>query len=160
MGLLVIMITKQYVVRVLVAITFLFSLLIGGCSKTPEPIDYIEIFKERQTVPPSFGLGAPIDPFPDGIQETFSKDDRMFIGLVISEENKNNITFDKFTYYNRNTEQEIEISEVGDSRTFKPGQITLVAFDNPWSVPEQPGTYEFRVYLDNEIVASAVFKVR
>jgi len=154
------MITGQYAVRVLVTTTFLLLLMSGGCSKTPEPIDYIEIFKERQTVPPSFGLGAPIDPFPDGIQETFSKDDRMFLGLVISEENKNNVTFDKYTFYNRNTEQEIEITDVDDLRVFKPDQITLVAFNNPWSVPKEPGTYEIRVYLDNKIVASAVFKVR
>jgi hypothetical protein len=154
------MITKRYVVRVLVAIIFLYSLLVDGCLKIPEPIDYIEIFKERQTVPPSFGLGAPINPHPEGIQETFSKDDRMFIGLVISEENKNNVTFNRYTFYNRETEQEKEIPKNDGSRLFKPGQITLVAFDDPWLVPEQPGIYEFRVYLDNEIVASAVFKVR
>jgi hypothetical protein len=52
---------------------------------------------------------------------------------------------------------------IGDSNylgPFNPGQILIAANPDFWRVPEQPDIYELRIYMGNDIVASALFEVK
>lgn len=129
--------------------------------KKHEFIDSIGISKIGPGVAPSFGPIVPETPYPDFVQEVLNLDDKIYLGLVINEENKEAVTFSKYAFYNKRTGQETVIeTPPGDLGPFQPGQLIIVAFDNPWAVPEQPGTYEIRIYVDNEVMASAIFEVQ
>jgi hypothetical protein len=92
---------------------------VAGCSKAPAPVYFIEIFKARPVLPPSFAVGIwimPPNPNPEHVQEVLNPGDKIYIGLVINRENKENITFSKYTFFGRDTGQEIEVgapSELG-----------------------------------------------
>ena len=84
----------------------------------------------------------------------------MYLGLRISSKIKANVKFSKFTYFNKETGEEIGIGSPSDlMRAWELGQVDLLAFNNPWPVPEEPGDYQVRIYLDNTVVASAMFEV-
>ncbi|OGO22208.1 MAG: hypothetical protein A2144_05140 [Chloroflexi bacterium RBG_16_50_9] len=83
----------------------------------------------------------------------------MYLGLRISERLETDITFSRYTLFNRDTGEEVEAGLPSDLGPFKPGQTTLVGFKNPWILPADPGHYELRVYLDDKVVASARFEV-
>jgi hypothetical protein len=155
---------KFKIILTLLLISLLILILLNGCFRTPGPIYYIQIFKANPMIPPSFGEGAFLrqqEPYPDIIQGTFSRDQAVFLGIVISKEVRNRVTFSKYTFYDKNTKRETDItSQLEDLGPFEPGQITLVAFSHPWKVPEKPDTYEIRVYLEKRIVASALFDVK
>ncbi len=72
---------------------------------------------------------------------------------------KENVTFTKYTFFNKNTSIEVNVSQAEQLGPFQPGQIPLIAFDNPWAAPIQKGQYEFRIYLDNQIVSRALFDI-
>jgi hypothetical protein len=148
-------------IRLMLAVAF--ATLAAACGASPDAVDVISIFEATPHPPPSFGPpipGNPGDPHPDPIQEVFSPGDEMFLGLVVGSQLKKNVTFSKYTFYSRGTGGETEIGSASDRGPFDPGSIRLVAFQQPWVVPDQPGIYEVRVYLEDEAVASAVFEVR
>lgn len=127
----------------------------------PEVISAVQIFKAEQPFPPSGGwvrVSSPT-PYPTAVQQVFNQNDRMFLGVRINPEYSTNVTFSKYTVFNTGNRHEEEIVLPGSSGPFKPGQTVQFGLANPWSVPNQTGTYEIRIYRDGDIVASAVFEV-
>ncbi len=100
------------------------------------------------------------EPYTPGIQEIFTPSEKMALGLSINQQLDQNITFSKYTFFNRKSGEETEIGVQDDLGPFEPGQVILIAWINPWPVPDEPGNYELRVYMGNEMVASAVFEVK
>ena len=153
--------------KLLLIICCIYLLLVPliGCKAT-DPVEIIQVFKTKSAnpLPPTGGWGisdGPINPYPEGIQQVFSIGDRLFIGLRISNEIKTNVIFSKFTYYNKVTSIEVEVGFPSDTmKVWEPGQVDLLALNNPWSIPSGTGDYQLRVYLDNKIVASANFQVK
>ena len=102
----------------------------------------------------------PTGPHPSKIQEVFDPRDKMFLGLVISEQITNEVKFSRFTFFNKGTGTEEEIvASPGDLGPFEPGRGSLTGFQNAWEVPDENGEYELRLYLGDEVVASAHFNV-
>jgi hypothetical protein len=134
-----------------------------GCSREHVPVYYIKVFKASQDIPPSFAAGIweePSMPHPELIQTVLSPGDKIYLGLVINRENKKNITFSRYIFFNKRTGQEIEVGNPDDLGPFEPGQILIVSHPDFWTVPEQLDIYELRVYMGNDIVASALFEVK
>jgi hypothetical protein len=146
-----------------VAIVALLSLLLTslavGCV-APNPVDGIFVFKARpgQMVPTGEFAGTG-NPHPSGVQATFNPGDKMFIILSMSEKLRSDVTFSRYAFFNEETGQEVNVGSPEDFKTWEPGQTDLVAFHNPWGVPDRPGEYKLRIYLGKRIVASAVFRV-
>lgn len=145
-------------IRVAVLSLLLASLAVGCVA--PEPVDGIFVFKARpgQEVPTGIFAGTG-NPHPTGVQVTFNPGDRMFIILSMSAKLKSDVTFSRYTFFNEETRQEVDVGSPEDFKTWEPGQTDLVAFHNPWVVPNQQGEYRLRIYLEKRIVASAVFRV-
>jgi len=154
---------KKLIIFCATVLTILAMLAPVGCREsTPDVVEVITIFPAGSGSPPPTGVWAwdgKIDPHPDRIQEVFNLGDRMYLGLRISEQLETDITFSKYTFFNRDTAKEIEVSSLGDLGPFEPGRATLVGFENPWMVPADPGNYELRIYLDNKVIASAKLEV-
>jgi len=136
---------------------------VAGCQQSaPSVVEVIAIFSAGSGSPPPTGAWAydrKIDPHPDQIQRVFNLGDRMYLGLRISERLETDITFSRYTLFNRDTGEEVEAGLPGDLGPFEPGRATLAGFQNPWMLPADPGNYELRVYLDNTVIASARFEV-
>ena len=121
-----------------------------GCRQsTPDVVEVIAIFPAESGAPPPTGAwGSPgglIDPHPDRVQRVFSPGDKMYLGLRISGKIKANVTFSRFTYFNRDTGEEVGVGSPSDlMRAWEPGQVDLLAFTNPWQVPDEDGEYELR----------------
>jgi S1-C subfamily serine protease len=134
-----------------------------GCQQsTPDVVEVIAIFPAESGAPPPTGAWAydrKIDPHPERIQRVFNLGDRMYLGLRISERLETDITFSRYTLFNRDTGEEVEAGLPGDLGPFEPGRATLAGFQNPWILPADPGNYELRVYVDNTVIASARFEV-
>jgi len=157
---------KKLVFLCAIALTTLLLVApVTGCQpSTPDVVEVIAIFPAESGAPPPTGAwgspGVTIDPHPDRVQRVFSPGDKMYLGLRISSKIKANVIFSRFTYFNKETGEEIAVGSPSDlMRAWEPGQVDLLAFNNPWSVPEEPGEYRVRVYLDNEVIASARFEV-
>jgi len=154
---------NRLIVIFAVILMTLVMLAPAGCQQsTPDVVEVIAIFPAGSGSPPPTGAWAydrKVDPHPDQIQRVFNLGDRMFLGLRISEQLKADITFSKYTFFNRDTAKEIEVSLPGDLGPFEPGRATLAGFQNPWILPADPGNYELRVYLNNTVIASARFEV-
>ncbi|MDD5190495.1 MAG: hypothetical protein PHE50_05570 [Dehalococcoidales bacterium] len=158
----------------LLLIMTLLVTLLTGCRHSPAttaatlpamPINTIHIFNiDPYAVPPG-GWVIHLPPYnfnshPDGIQAKFAPGDTLALGLTMSYQFKEPITFTKYTFYNRKTGEEMTIGTTEDLGPFEPGDVTIVALSHPWPVPTQPGIYEIRVYLGDENVASGVFEVK
>lgn len=155
------------------AMLMFLTMLLVSCNTggTNSPIYLIRIFKGMpdSPVPPGgwgVSLGSP-EPYPKGIQQIFVPGEKIALGLNISlgPDSKNtpgeNIAFSKYTFYNTETGEEKEIEVEGDDLgPFQMHSVVLIAWLHPWPVPSAPGTYEFRVYLRNKVVASALFEVK
>jgi len=154
---------KKLTIILMFTIVPLLLLASVGCQQsTPDIIDVITIFPAGSGSPPPTGVWAwdrKPDPHPDRIQRVFNLGDRMYLGLRISERLETDITFSRYTLFNRDTGEEIEAGLPSDLGPFEPGQITLSAFQNPWMVPADPDNYELRIYLDDKVVASARFEI-
>jgi len=154
---------KKFTVLCAVVLMVLVLLAPVGCQQsTPDVVEVISIFKAESGAPPPTGAWAydrKIDPHPDRIQRVFNLGDRMYLGLRISEQLETDITFSRYTFFNRDTGEEVEAGLPGDLGPFELGRATLAGFQNPWMVPADPGNYELRVYLDNTVIASARFEV-
>jgi hypothetical protein len=151
-------------ISVILNVVLLVCLLIvlpAGCTKLPQPVDSIQLFKAQdQPGIPTGGwlIGSNKDPMP-GIVYRFSSSDKIFCGIRLDKALKESVTFTKYTFINKNTSVEVNVSQPEQLGPFQPGQIQLIAFDNPWAAPTQKGQYEFRIYLDNHIVAEALFDI-
>ena len=151
----------------ILALTVLLTTLPTGCKNKSNPVYFIfinsaEIQLESQELSPvKFPIPkipAKANPYPDWIQETFRSGSHMFPGIIITQLKKS-VTFSRYTFYNKETGEELEIGLPADLGPFASISWNLIAQSNPWLVPSEPGIYELRVYLDEKIVASALFEV-
>lgn len=144
-------------------VLILLTLGLPGCSSQSDVVEVIHIFKAQSpSYPPPPGGWAlmPTGPHPAAIQEVFDPGDKMNLGLVISSQIKTDVTFSRFTFFNKGTGTEAEVeSSPGDLGPFGPGSKVHLAFLDPWDIPSEAGEYEIRVYLGDEVVASALFNV-
>ena len=119
--------------------------LAAGCAGTSGLVDRIELFKATDNlgVPTAASLAvSDKDPEPGTVWE-FSPEDKIFFGIRLNKDLEENIVFTKYTFYNRDTSAESEVGLPEQLGPFEPGQIPLVAFDSPWTLPEPAGSYEF-----------------
>ncbi len=133
---------------------------------TPNIIEVTKIFKATSDLQPppagDWALGSTEhDAHPPGIQQVFSQNDRMFLGIKINPQFTSTVRFSKFTYFHRESGLENQITYTpGDTGPFEPGQVVLLSFTNPFTVPNNTGTYEVRIYDGIKVVASAAFQVK
>jgi len=155
---------KIFILCTIVLLSLLLLTPVGCQQSTPDVIKVIAIFPAESGAPvPTSGWampGAQANPHPDRVQRVFSPGDKMFLGLSISSKVKANVTFSRFAYFNQDTGEEMAVGTPSDlMKAWEPGQVDLLAFNNPWAVPEQPGEYEVRIYMKESIVASAIIRV-
>jgi hypothetical protein len=147
-------------VSVVLMIWLLFVLTVG-CVKLPEPIDRIQLFKalDQPGIPTAGSLAdSQKDPMPTIVQE-FSSSDKIFFGIRLSKDLEENVVFTKYTIFNKDTSTEFKIGLPEQLGPYEPAQVPLIAFEDPWTLPNEPGHYEFRVYLGNRIVSKALFNI-
>jgi hypothetical protein len=111
---------------------------------------------------PGFSLlYLPKNPHPAQIQTTILPGDGLS-AIIEMDYSKGSVTFSKYTCFKRDTREETEIKTNNESGAYRPGlgQIFILGGRDGWPVPSEPGIYEFRIYMGNRIVASAVFEVR
>jgi hypothetical protein len=155
---------RQYAMKRLVSVLAVLTALVVplfGCGK-PYPIERILLFKDTAGIPPTgpFNIGPP-DPFAAQVQLTVRPGDRIFAIIRVSRKTKGDVTISRYTFFNTRTSQEHEIAALPvDLGPFHAGDIRPVALDHAWPVPERSGAYEFRIYLGDEVVASALFEVK
>lgn len=158
---------KKRTVVLAIALTIITAVIVGVFLwvhwQTTHPVELIHLFKAQNEsfFPGSGGWGTnPTDPYPSRVQITFFFSDRLFFSLRTSHHIKDAISFTKYTYYNTTSEIETQVGSSSDLGPFDPGGAYLVAFENPWPVPEEPGIYQLRVYVGEKVVAWALFSVR
>ena len=122
------------------------------------PVKAIRLFDSSNIGSNSLPLLTNKSPYPKEVQRVLSPGDVILIGIIMDKFPGRSITFSRYCFYNQGTQQEKEIrsSEMG---TFKSGQNFIIGNLDPLPVPVEPGIYEFRIYMGNRIVASAVFEV-
>jgi hypothetical protein len=149
--------------RISISIAVLLLVILStGCIKSPDPIERIALFKasDKPGIPSTAFLADPQkDPMPDSVWE-FSSHDKIFFAVRSSKDLKENILFTQYTFFNIGTSAEFKVGLPEQLGPFEPGQLPLIAFDDPWPVPTETGHYEFRVYLGNRVVAKALFNIR
>jgi hypothetical protein len=153
----------RYIYRFIsvVSMVCLLVLLLVGCTKLQQPVDSIQLFKaqDKPGIPTGGWLvGSKKNPMP-GIVYKFSSSAKIFCGIRLDKNLKENVTFTKYTFFNKNTSGEVNVGQAEQLGPFQPGQTPLIAFDNPWAAPTQKGQYEFRIYLDNHMVSRALFDI-
>jgi len=150
---------KQYQIIILASIflmLFLFVFTIG-CS-TPNTVQKIIILPRPSgdAIPPGgWALDPSTNPFPSKVQEVFQPGQELIIGIKIDEHLKNNVTFSKVTLFNRETMNEVVVIS-SDLGPFEPGQAPYLPY---YAVPNEKGSYEVRIYIDQKVIASALFEV-
>ncbi|OGO32197.1 MAG: hypothetical protein A2Z29_00160 [Chloroflexi bacterium RBG_16_56_11] len=77
------------------------------------------------------------------------------LGLKLDKRINKRVTFSNIVYVDRKTLETIVIGSAGDLGPYEPGQVFLLRY----SAPDEPGSYEVRVYFEDELVASALFEV-
>lgn len=129
------------------------ALLFSGCSPV-NPVQNIMIFPRQgeNIIPPSSWMLF-TNPFPAGISHVFQPEDEMLVGIVISGEIDTSVTFDKITFLNKDSLEEVILSS--DLGPYEPDQ----SFYIPFYVPDEKGTYQVIVYVDSKTVAKALFQV-
>jgi len=135
---------------------FLFTLTIG-CSAS-NPVQTIIILPRPSVggIPTGgWAMNPSTNPFPSKVQQVFQPGQELIIGLKINKQLKNNVTFSKVTLFNRETKNEVVVLS-SDLGPFEPGQAFYLPY---YVVPNEKGSYEVRIYLDQEVVASALFEV-
>jgi len=155
---------RLIVVFVIILMTLVTLASVGCQQSTPDIVEVIAIFPAESGSPPPTGAwGSPdvsANPHPERVQRVFNLGDRMFLGLRISSKIKENVTFSRFTYFNKETGEQIEVGSPSDlTREWEPGQVALLAFNNPWPVPDESAGYQVRIYVGTRVVASANFEV-
>jgi hypothetical protein len=141
----------------------LVILPVTGCNRSSEPIERIELYPAHNPpeVPPGEGLYfGSIDPmptqawdFPELIVTS------IFVGIRISKDLKEDVTFTKYTIFDPVVSSEYELGLPEESGPYEPGQILLLNLYDPWAIPAAKGQYEFRIYLGDRIVSKALFNI-
>jgi len=153
---------KLAVIGILFLLVFLLTVTVGCQQKTTDIIQNITIFKWKfgDFVPPGGWTFSTTGPHPTEVQELFDPGDKMNLGLVINRQIKDDITFSRFTFYNRQTgaKQEV-VAALKDYGPYDPDGEYFLGYKNPWEVPGKDGEYELRLYMGDELVASALFNV-
>jgi hypothetical protein len=154
---------KWYFLLILNMSTVLCLAYTGCSTKTPVLIDRITVMKEPSDhrLPTGYFGPLPEEPIPQSgvVGAPYHPGDKIFIILSLSENLKDAVTFSRFTFYNQETKVEIDLPVPEGLEPFTPGQIWAVAFDDYWTVPDEPGNYELRVYVGKQEAISATFAV-
>lgn len=149
---------KMKIICTMIPFLLIGTLLIG-CT-APNPVNGIVVRKALPNhQPPRGSFYGLKNPHPAEVQAVFQHVDKMVVVLSISEKLKSEVTFTRYTFFNKEIGQEVDVGSPEDFAAWEPGQIGLINIDNPWAVPEQPGEYEVRIYMKESIVASAIFRV-
>ncbi len=151
---------KKLLIIFMMALITSLLLAPAGCQLVRiDVVEVITIFKSEPGTPPPPGGWAlvPSNPHPDYVQYVFGPGEKMQLGLRISDRIEKEVTFSGYAFLNEDTGEEVRVGSTDDLGPFQPGQKLLI--DNPWPVPPVPGTYKLKVYLDEAVVASAVFDV-
>jgi len=153
---------KLAVLGTLFLLVFLSTVIVGCQQKTTDIIQNITIFKWEfgDFVPPGGWMFRITGPHPTEVQELFDPGEKINLGLVINRQIKDDITFSRFTFYNRHTgaEQEV-VAAPRDYGPFDSDGEYFLGYKNPWQVPDEDGEYELRLYMGDELVASVLFNV-
>jgi hypothetical protein len=139
----------------------LISILGAGCSNSPGPIDRIELYQvyDPQAVPSGGPLSNPkINPMPTTVWD-FPAGVKLYVGLRLNESLKKDVTFTKFTILNPATSSEYEVGLPKELGPYEPGQITLLNYGDPWTLPSEKALYQFRIYQGDRIVSIALVSV-
>jgi hypothetical protein len=139
----------------------LWLVLVPGCNNSPVTIDRIELYQVRdpQAVPPGGSLSNPQkNPMPTTIW-TFPVGVKLYVGLRISKDLKGDTTFTKFTILNTATSTEYEVGLPKELGPYEPGQILLLNYGDPWTLPSEKALYQFRIYLGTRIESIALISV-
>ncbi len=83
----------------------------------------------------------------------------MYVFIVVNPRLSKSVSFSKYAVVNRQSKVDMELPPNGSFGPYNPGTGFAVAYEDPWTVPAQPGNYEFRVYDGSSVVASARFDV-
>ncbi len=152
---------NQIVSGALVSMVVLSMFLATGCSHNI--IETINIFIAQPGVPVPTGGWAftRSGPHPSEIQGVFQSGDKQFMGLAFAEGAGDEIYLSRITFYNVDTGIEKEAVVVtADLGTYQGGVKYLIGHENPWIIPVENGEYKLRVYVGDDVVASAIFAVR
>jgi hypothetical protein len=135
--------------------------IVTSCGSTPvtNPVQNFVIIITSDNYPSTFIFLTPPGitmPFPTEIK--ISKPNcRLEAYLRVDPRWENGeVTFSKYTIYNEESTNEIEISTPNDLVPQKPGDKVY------WvtHTPAEPGKYEIRVYFGGKVVASESFEVK
>ncbi len=131
----------------------LLTLFCYGCSPV-NPVQKIMIFpRPAENVLPTGGWTIFTNPFPTGIMHVFQPEDEMLVGIKISGEIDTSVTFDRITFLNNDSLEEVTLSS--DLGPYAPDQSFYIPFD----VPDEQGTYQVTVYVGSKAMAKASFQV-
>jgi hypothetical protein len=139
----------------------LISILVSGCNTSPSTVDRIELYQvyDPQAVPPGGSLADPQkNPMPATVWD-FPVGEKLYVGVRINKSLKKDVTFTKFTILNPATSAEYEVGLPEELGPYEPGQIILLNYGDPWTLPSEKGLYQFRIYLGERIVAIALVSV-
>jgi hypothetical protein len=153
---------KKLTVIFIIALMPFLLLAPSGCQHDDvDVVEIITIFKYEPGTPVPLGgwAGVPANPYPDYVQQVFSPGEKMHLGLRISDRIEEEVTFSRYTFANEDTGEEVQAGSTDDLGPFQPGQKLLLAWEDPWPISPVPGKYKLNVYLDDVVVASAVFEV-
>jgi hypothetical protein len=134
-----------------------------GCYNN-SPVKFIELIHEppnsSPTIPPGgWELHVPRIPHPTQIQTKAAPIDGLVAIFIMSDHLNENVTFSKYVFFNKATQKEYEINTPLKMGPYKSKQVVYLGIPDPLTVPSDLGTYEFRIYINKEIVASAIFEV-
>jgi hypothetical protein len=153
---------KTYVTYLSLALVIcLLSILFTGCNNAIQPIERIELDKAPpgQEIPTAVSLSIiEKDPMPATKWE-FLSSEKLYVGIRMSKDLKENVTFTKFTYFNKDTFVETTVGFPKELGPYEPGQLQLLNLYDKWTLPTEHGSYEFRIYLGERIVSEALFNI-
>jgi hypothetical protein len=144
-----------------VLVTGLVLIMLPGCNTSPSAVDRIELYpvNNPQVVPTGGSLSQPQkNPTPATVWN-FSAGVKVYVGLRISKDLKEDVTFTRFTIANPTTSVEYEVGLPKELGPYKPGQTVILNFGDPWALPTEKTMYQFRVYVGDRTESIALFSV-
>jgi hypothetical protein len=151
---------KRFIKYISIALMIgLFIVVIVDCTKLSDPVNQIRLFKVfDQEVPSWVPNPSEKNPMPSIVWE-FKASDKIYLALQLSKNFNEKITFTKYTFFNTDTSDELNVGLPEQLGSFEPGQVVLINYNDPWILPTKTGHYELRLYWDNRIVSKAFFDV-
>ena len=142
----------------LVTALLVFALTSYGCQYTT-PVKNINLGKaalsETGTPPPSgIWMSFPSGPYNDTVY-SFNRGEEILIYIELESRLEAPTTFTKFTFYNKETGNEVTIELLDDLGAFEAEESHI------WhtQAPNKDGEYELRIYINKRIVASALLDI-